>query len=234
VIAGRSHEELIQELAGALRPVRRLRPPSLRALAWLGVVFAIGAAFAVTVDLHPIMRRMEGAPDMWLSAVGSTLTAVLAAFAAFQLSVPGRSRLWAALPWPAVALWLGSSGMGCLRTWLVPDARVPTLGDTMECLKFIAGFSVPLSLLLLAMLRRARPLQPGLVAVMAGLAAAAAAASLLWFVHPFDASVADLVVHVLTVGAVVLADGVFGGRLLGRPDAGGQASARAPGEGAIT
>lgn len=220
---GSSHEELIETLAGALRPVRRLPPPSLRALAWLGVVFAIAAGLALTVDLHPVMRRMEAAPDMWLSAVGSTLTAVLAALAAFQLSVPGRSRLWAALPWPAAALWLGASGLGCLRTWLVPDASVPDLGESMACLRFIAGFSVPLSLLILAMLRRARPLQPGLVAATAGLAAAAAAASLLWFVHPFDASVADLAVHVVTVGGVVLADGVFGGRLLGRPDAGGQA-----------
>jgi hypothetical protein len=211
-----SHEELIRELGGALQPVRRLRPPSLRALAWLGVVLAAAVYFAVTVDLGPVVRRMTGAPDMWLSAVGSALTAVLAALAAFQLSVPGRSRLWAVVPWPAAALWLGSSGLGCLRTWLVPGTRVAAgLGDGMDCLVFIAGFSVPLSLLLLAMLRRARPLQPGLVAATAGLAAAAAAATLLWFVHPYDASATDLAAHVVTVGLVILADGVLGGRLLG-------------------
>lgn len=215
----RSHEELIRELAAALRPLPRLRPPFLRALGWLGVVLAVAAVFAATVDLQPIARRLAAAPDMWLSVVGSILTAILAALAAFQLSLPDRSRLWAAAPLPAVALWLGSSGVGCLRNWLVPDARIPDLHDTMACLKFIAGFSVPLSLLLLAMLRRAHPLQPGLVAATAGLAASAAAATLLWFVHPYDASATDLAVHVVTVGAVVLIDGLLGGRLLGSASA---------------
>ena len=214
--ATRSHEELIRELGGSLRPVRRLQPPTLRALMWLGVVLAAALCFALAVDLRPILRRLEAAPDMWLSAVGSTLTAVLAAFAAFQLSVPGRSRLWAVVPWPAAVLWLGASGLGCLRTWLVPGVQVPGLGDSMECFRFIAGFSVPLSAVLLLMLRRARPLQPGLVAMTAGLAAAAAAATLLWFVHPFDASAIDLAVHIVAVGLVVLADAALGGRLLAR------------------
>ena len=210
----RSHEELIRELGGSLRPVRRLQPPALRALMWLGVVLAAGLCFALAVDLQPILRRLGAAPDMWLSAVGSTLTAVLAASAAFQLSVPGRSRLWAVVPWPAAALWLGASGLGCLRTELVPGVRIPGLSDSMECFRFIAGFSVPLSALLLLMLRRARPLQPGLVAMTAGLAAAAA--TLLWFVHPFDASAIDLAVHLVAVGLVVLADAALGGRLLAR------------------
>jgi Negative regulator of sigma F len=68
--------------------------------------------------------------------------------------------------------------------------------------------------LLLAMLRRGHTLQPGLTAVLAGFAAAAAAATLLVFFHPYDASATDLVVHVIAVGLVIVANRVFGGRLL--------------------
>ncbi len=85
----------------------------------------------------------------------------------------------------------------------------------MDCLAFILGLSVPLSGLLVLMLRRAATLQPGLTAAMAGLAAAAAAATLLALVHPFDASAVDLAVHVGAVLAVVAVNRALGGRLLG-------------------
>jgi hypothetical protein len=81
-------------------------------------------------------------------------------------------------------------------------------------LAFILGLSAPLSALLVLMLRRAATLQPGLTAAMAGLASAAAAATLLTVVHPFDASAVDLAVHVGAVLAVVAANRAWGGRLL--------------------
>ena len=67
------------------------------------------------------------------------------------------------------------------------------------------------------MLRRACPLQPGLTAAVAGLAAAAAAATLLNFFHPFDAAATDLAVHVFAVALVIVANRAFSGRLLGAP-----------------
>ena len=76
--------------------------------------------------------------------------------------------------------------------------------DAMGCATFIVLMSVPISAALLLMLRRAAPLWPGRVAAMGGLAAAAAAASLLTLFHPHDASAVDLVVHILAVGAVML------------------------------
>ena len=158
--------------------------------------------------------RLTAAPDMWLSAIGSALTMVLAAIAAFQLSLPDRSPRWAWLPLPAVLLWLGASGAGCLRVWLVPGTHAAVLDDSKDCIAFILALSVPLSVLLLAMLRRGHTLQPGLTAVLAGFAAAAAAATLLVFFHPYDASATDLVVHVVAVGLVIVANRAFGGRLL--------------------
>ena len=209
------HERLIGELAADLRPVRQLRPPGLRALVWLAVVGVAGVGLASISDLGAVQELLAATPDMWLALAGSAATAVLAALSAFQLSLPDRRPAWALLPLPAALLWLGASGLGCLHGWALPDVHPASLGDAMDCLAFILGLSIPLSALLVVMLRRAATLQPDLTAAMAGLAAAAAAATLLAFVHPFDASVTDLVVHVVAVLAVVAVNRAWGGRLLG-------------------
>ncbi len=82
------------------------------------------------------------------------------------------------------------------------------------CLEFILGVSLPLSLVLLLMLRRSCPLRPGLTTLMGGLAVAAAAATLLNFFHPYDAAATDLAVHVIAVSLVILANRTLGSRLV--------------------
>jgi hypothetical protein len=208
-------DQLIEALTRDLRPVRRLRAPWLRAAAWLAVVAAAAVALASVADLHMVALRLAAALDMRLAVIGSVLTTILAAISAFELSMPDRSRFWALLPLPAAALWLGASGFGCLRSWLLPGTHIGTMSETAhDCLVFIVGMSLPLSALLLVMLRRARPLRPGLVAAMGGLAAAAAAASLLWFNHPYDTAATDLVVHIIAVLIVIGACRFAGGRAL--------------------
>ena len=208
------HEPLIQSLASDLEPVRRLRPPGIRALGWLAIVAATALLLAIFADLPAIGHRLEASPDMWLAVAGSTATAMLAAFAAFQLSLPDTPRTWAALPLPAALLWIGASGAGCLRTWFVPGTHAADLSEARDCLLFIVGLSVPLSALLIVMLRRGCSLQPGLTALTAGLAAAAAAATLLNFFHPFDAAATDLTVHAAAVALVLIANRLFSGRFL--------------------
>ncbi len=209
-----SHEALIRSLAAEVRPVRRLAPPSLRALGWLAVVAALAAALASFADLGAMARRLSIVPDMWLAVTGSTLTAILAAFAAFQTAMPDRRAAWALLPVPALILWIAASGLGCLREWIVPGTHEATMHEARTCLVFILGVSVPLSVLLVAMLRRAYPLRPNLTATMGGLAAAAAAATLLNFFHPYDAAATDLVVHAIAVALVILANRALSGRTL--------------------
>lgn len=205
------YEKLIARLTTDLRPVRRLRPPPQRALSWLGLVIALGVALASVADLHAMMHRLMAAADMWLAVLGSILTCVLAVLAAFQLSLPDRSTAWALLPVPGVLLWLGASGAGCLRGWVIPGSHAPGEGN---CLVFIVAVSVPLSAALLLMLRRAAPLRPDATAAMGGLAAAAAAATLLNFFHPYDASWTDIGVHAIAVLLVVLANRALAGAVL--------------------
>ena len=212
------HEQLIAALCAELRPVRPLAPPWVRALGWIAAVVGLGIALASIANLEALWHRLMMAPDMWLAELGSALCAVLAAFAAFATSVPDRSPRWALLPLPAALLWIGASGVGCLRGWILPPAHTVLTDAVMDemrlCLAFIVGISLPLSVLLVVMLRRACPLRPGLTAALGGLAAAAAAATLLSLFHPYDVTASDLSVHALAVLIVVGANRVISGAAL--------------------
>jgi hypothetical protein len=197
------HERLIRGLAADLTPVKRLRPPEQRALFWLAMVGAIAAVLAVFSNLSGMEQRLMAVPDMALAATGSTLTAILAAFATFELSRLDRKPAWALLPLPGLLLWVGASGLGCLRTWVVPGTHDASLAEAKDCFVFIVGLSIPLSVVLIVMLRRACPLRPNLTGAVGGMAVAAAAATLLNFFHPYDAAATDLVVHVVAVAIVI-------------------------------
>lgn len=197
-------DRLIERLAGDLRPVRPLAPPVVRALVWLAAVAALGIALAAISDMGAFRTRMADVPDLRCAAVGAALTAIAAAIAAFQISVPGRRPAWMLIPVLPALLWLGASGWGCMRGWHLPWMQPATAQDSAHCALFITAVSIPLSALLLLLLRRAVPLYPTRVAAFGGLAAAAAAASLLCLFHPEDASAIDLIVHLSAVGLVVI------------------------------
>lgn len=212
---GTSHEKLVADLVADLQPVHRLAPPWLRAVGWFTLVLALAVVLAWFADMPALKQRLMAVPDMWLAVVGSTLTAWLATFAAFQLSMPDRSPRWALLPLPGLALWLGASGLGCARAWLIPGTEDASLAETAHCLRFIIGLSIPLSFAIFWLLRRGYSLYPSLMGGTAGLAVAASAATLLTFFHPFDASVTDLAVHAGAVMLVVLVNRLLGGFIFG-------------------
>jgi hypothetical protein len=211
-----TQEALIDRLAGTLRPVRRLPSPWKRTAFWLGAVLLIGIVLSRFTDFAALSARLRSVPDMWLSQVGAALTAIFAAWAAFQTSVPGRSpqAAWVAVP-PAL-LWVGASTAGCLRLTPIAGTVPEPPMHAIECLKFLLLVSVPLASLLTWRLMRACPLRPGLTAVLAGLASAGAASCLLTLIHPFDATADDLLVHLLAVLTVIALCRGAGTRLLDR------------------
>ena len=210
-----SHEALLADLVADLRPVRPVGAPWKRAMLWLSLVFALAVVLAWFADMPAMMHRLMVVPDMWLAVSGSALTAILACIAAFQLSSPDRSPRWALLPLPALALWIGASGIGCFRTWLIPGVTDASLMEAGHCVGFIVGLSLPLSAVILWMLRRGYSLYPSLMGAMAGLGAGGAAATLLNFFHPYDAALSDLAMHTMAVLLVIGANRALGGRVLG-------------------
>jgi hypothetical protein len=207
-------ESLIQSLGAQLTPVRRLPPPWLRTAGWLLAVAAIATWLLSHYGIAGMIRRWTGTPDLAMAGMGAAMTAICAAWAAFALGVPGRSARWAWLPLPGVLLWVGASGMGCLRQWVAPATHVPSVPEANDCLIFIISFSIPLSALLILLLRRACPLRPVLTAVLIGLASAAASAALLEICHSFDSTATDLMMHAMAVAVVVAINAAMGGRLL--------------------
>jgi hypothetical protein len=211
-----SHTALIDRLGSALIPVQRLAPPWRRTLGWLLLVVAIALGLLLHYGPGGMLQRWLAAPDLGWAGLGAAVTAVCAAWAAFALAVPGRRVTWAWLPLPAALLWLGASGLGCLRVWFTPDPQVAALQQSTDCLLFIIGLSIPFSALLIVLLRRACPLRPVLTAVLVGLASAAASAALLEIGHATNSAATDLLTHALAVAVVVAINAAMGGRLLSR------------------
>jgi hypothetical protein len=198
-------DKLIERIAAAAGPVRRLRPPVLRAALWLVAVAAVlSAAVLGFADLDIFASRVAD-PKLALELTGTLLTGILAVIAAFELGLPDRSPAWALLPLPTLALWISSSGYSCWRHLLVYGPDGWTIGESAHCFRFILGISIPLALTLVPLLRRAAPLAPVRVAAMGGLGIAALAAFALQFFHPFDVTFMDLSVHVVAVALVITA-----------------------------
>lgn len=207
------HDQLVEALAGGLKPVRPLPAPGIRTALWLGAALLAGLLLVAEAGMPGFMVRMH-VPDLALAAIGAVLTAITAAYAAFATSVPGRSGRWALLPLPFLALWICASGLGCLRDWIAPGTDLPGAHAVTGCFSFLICASVPLSVLIVIMLRRACPLRPNLTAALGGLAVSAAAAALLMPVHPHDATATDLLMHAAAVAIVIAVNGLAGGRLL--------------------
>jgi hypothetical protein len=198
-------EQLIGSLARDLRPVRPLAPPALRALAWLAAVgLLMAGAVLHWADLAAFAARYS-APRMALESAAMLLTGITAVIAAFHLSLPDRSSLWRYAPLPPLAVWIATSGLGCLEHGLGLGPAGDRFGESAGCFRFIIGVSLPLAVLLYAVLRRARPLEPLPVAISAALGVAALAAFALQFFHHFDTTVVDLALHSAAIGVVIAA-----------------------------
>jgi hypothetical protein len=211
---GESHDRLIHALGDDLTPVNPAGRPEVQAAVWLSIVIAAGAVLARFSDIDESVSRLNSAPDMWVAASACALTAVLAVIAALEISRPDRNPAWALLPLPSAAIWIAASSVGCFRLWVSPDTPPASLDEAKACLTFIFGFSAPLSFLLILMVRRGFSLWPRLTLALAGLASAAASATLLNFFHPYDVAVTDIAVHAVAISLVIGANAVFGGRLL--------------------
>jgi hypothetical protein len=201
---------LIEILTAHATPVRRLRPPLLRAGIWLLAAGLILVFLASLYGLRPDLAERLRQPTFAAALAGSLLTGALAAIAAFHLSLPDRSRLWLLLPVPALVLWASSIGYGCLTDWVSIGPDGVKLGTTLECFATLVMASVPSLVILLVMLRHTARLHPTTVAMMGGLASAGVAATALSLVHQLDASVMVLLWTLGASALIVALSGVLG------------------------
>jgi hypothetical protein len=207
-----STEKLIVDLASRGTPVRPLGSPAVRFSGWASVAVASAVAAVVFFGPRSNVSTLLGDPDFVVTALASSLTAVLAALGSLVLAIPGAARgrglRIAALS--ALILWGLLIGAALARTgggfandshWPICFARVLAVG------------AMP-GLALLTMLRRAAPLDPVSTGALAGLAAAAVGAAVMPFVCPIDAPAHALRGHFAPVVIVVMVSAWIGPRVL--------------------
>jgi len=208
-----STPDLIDSLVADAKPVRRLQPPAVRAVCWLLFAALMLALVAVGHGVRPDLMPKLHQPVFTTSVVAALTTGVLAAMASFIVSIPGRSRRWLLLPAPALAVWISTIGYGCLTNWVSIGPDGISLGETARCFATLAVTSVPLSLVMLIMLRHVAHLSPAPVAMTGSLAVSAMTAVALSLFHPLDATVLILLWN-FGVAALFLAfSGLYGKRL---------------------
>jgi hypothetical protein len=206
--------DLIEVLVADATPVRRLRAPAARAAGWLlfaGIVIVlVGIAHGARADLALKLHQ----PVFVIGIAAAMTTGVLATVGAFIASVPGRSRRWLVLPMPAALVWVATIGYGCLTNWVSMGPDGMSLGETARCFATLALVSVPLSLVMLIMLRHVARLSPGPVTMTGSLAVAAMTALALAILHPLDATVMIVVWNFGVTALFLWLNGRYGQRLL--------------------
>ncbi len=205
--------ELIDSLAASATPVRRLRPPVLRAALWLMFAATIMALLGISHGLRPDIASRLQQPTFLVGIAASSLTGVLAAVAAFIASLPDRSRAWLLLPVPAGLVWVSTIGYGCLTDWVRIQPDGLHLGEAAECFATLALTSVPMWLAMLLMLRYVALLRSSAVTMTASLAVGAMAATALSLFHPLDATVMILMWNLGTAALIVALGRAFGERM---------------------
>jgi hypothetical protein len=205
--------DLIESLVARAEPVRRLRSPLLRAALWLLFAGLMLALMTAIKGLRPDLGTSLRLPGMAIDVAAALATGVLAAVAAFIVSLPDRSRQWLWLPVPALVVWIASIGHGCLTAWV--DLQPGThLADESGCVAALVMTGVPLALTLLIALRHAAAFDPTPVAIAGGLAVAGITAAALPLFHNHDASVLVLawnlgIAALLTAGAAAFGRRMF-------------------------
>jgi hypothetical protein len=204
--------DLIESLVARAEPVRRLRPPLARAAAWLlfaGLMLVLMVAIkGPRPDLGLSLRQ----PGFAIDVAAALATGILAAVAAFIVSLPDRSRRWLWLPAPALLVWIVNIGHSCLTAWVDLQPAMH-LGDETGCIAALVMTGTPLALTLLIMLRHAALFNPTPVAIVGSLAVAGITASLLPLFHNHDASVLILVWNLGIAALLTAGAAAFGRRM---------------------
>ena len=205
--------QLIDALVERAAPVSRLRSPMARACRWLGFAAIVIALLTVTHGVRTELAEHLRQPAFLAGLTASLATGMLAAMAAFIVSLPDRSQWWMLLPAPALAVWLSSIGYGCLTDWVSMDPSGVRLGETVRCFATLLLASVPLSVAMSMMLRYAVLLRAKAVTLMGALAVAALTSFALSLDHDLDATAMILLWNLGTAALITAIGGLLGRRI---------------------
>ena len=208
-------EDLIVELAGSSGPWTPLASLRVRATRWLLLAFALCGVALIAIG--PRKDFLAAIQDPFFVAAAVVLIAVglIAASAAFVLSVPGAERTSA---WRvgAILLAVGWALMFVGRLIAGGDAwtRLAAFPNHWGCVSRITALSLLSGVALYVMLRRAAPLQRAWSSALATLAATGFAAAATHIMCPVDDPAHHIASHVLPVTLLAIVGTVVGRRWL--------------------
>lgn len=206
---------LIERLSSQAVPIKPLLPPWLRAAVLLVPVLGLMTAIAMLSGNPTRVTDHLSDPVFTMALAGSLLTGVSALFAAFMLSIPGRTESWGWLPLGPAAIWLTASTVQCYRHVEEYGIHDYSPFASADCFVFILMAGTPIAVATHFLLRRALSTNLIGVTALAGLAAATLAAALLAFFHPAGTNPVDFITHVVAVSALVLYMTTLGRSALG-------------------
>lgn len=190
-------DELIQDLASAVEPVRRLRPVAVRALGWCVLSLGSLAAVAFIMGVRRDLGDAVDSADFFFEAALLIVTALSAAAGALTISVPGAERRalvrWApVMAGVACVLWAA----GELAMASVTGAPTGRVTFAWHCVYKTASVAAVPGIALFVMVRQAAPLRAGWAGLLALLATAAVGVLGANVICPVDRPVHMLLWHV--------------------------------------
>jgi len=207
-------DRLIERLASQARPVAPIASPLRRTAWWALFAGALVAIASTSWGTHEHALRTLSDPGEAIEWIGSVLTGLCAAYAAFQISVPGRSGSWAWLPVLPLALWLSGIGVGCIEDYATLGiAAFGFQTHSGECARAIVLMSLPLGLAMALMVRHAGVVRPGPTLMLAALSAAALSSAGVSLFHNGETSLMSLLWHGGVVAVLALASLASGEKL---------------------
>lgn len=206
--------DVIEALVANATPVRPLGPPARRTTLWLLLPALVFGLLAMAHGVRPDLSERLQEPGFVLSLAASLLTGITAAAASFMLNLPDRSRAWALFPLPALVVWVGTIGQGCLTNWVEVGPEGMQIGETARCFATLLVTSLPLALGLFAMLRHGALLLPRTLTLTASLAVAAMSATAMLLFHRLDASAMVLAWNLGAAALIIALGSSLGRRVL--------------------
>src|SRR5688500_8915134 len=97
---------VLSRLVADATPAKSLRRPARRAGLWLLAAAGIGGLAILLFANLPLFADRIAERALAVEWVATLITGATGVLAAFQLSLPDRSRAWALLPLPSLAVWI--------------------------------------------------------------------------------------------------------------------------------
>jgi len=209
-------QTLIDQLSSNAMPVKPLASPIKRTAVWCVAAVIILGLIVGSYGVRPAFFADFHQPVKAIGWIASILAGLLAAFAVFQISIPGRSTAWTWLPTPFVLLWFGSLCLGCLSDFSRTGMEAFAFeAGSWECARAITAMSLPLGFVMLMLVRHAGVIRPALTAYLAALSTAALSSAGVSLFHNGESTFMVLVWHLGAVFFLSIVCWISGRQLFG-------------------